>query len=82
VYLNDLDPNVVRVELYAEGINGSSPIRQEMMRVQPPAGESRGGIYHAAVSATRLATDYTARIIPHCAGVAVPLEVDAILWQR
>jgi len=82
VYLNDLDPNVVRVELYAEGINGSSPIRQEMTRVQPPAGEPLGGIYRASVSATRLATDYTARIMPHCAGVAVPLEVDAILWQR
>jgi starch phosphorylase len=82
VYLDDLDPNVVRVELYADGINGSSPIRQEMMRVQPPAGEARGGIYCASVPATRLATDYTARIIPHCAGVAVPLEVDPILWQR
>jgi glycogen phosphorylase len=82
VYLNDLDPNVVRVELYADGINGSSPIRQEMTRVQPPAGELRGVIYRASVSATRLATDYTARIIPHCTGVAVPLEVDPILWQR
>jgi starch phosphorylase len=82
VYLDDLDPNFVRVELYANGINGSSPIRQEMTRVEPPAGEARGGIYCASVPATRLATDYTARIIPHCVGVAVPLEVDPILWQR
>jgi starch phosphorylase len=82
VYLNDLDPNLVRVELCADGINGSSPIRQEMTRLQPPAGEARGGIYCASVPATRLAADYTARIIPQCAGVAVPLEVDPILWQR
>jgi glycogen phosphorylase len=82
VYLNDLDPNAVRVELYADGTNNSSPIRQEMTCVQPPAGETRRGIYRASVSATRPATDYTARIIPHCAGVAVPLEVDPILWQR
>ena len=82
VYLDDLDPNFVRVELYANGINGSNPIRQEMTRVEPPAGEARGGIYCASVPATRLATDYTARIIPHCVGVAVPLEVDPILWQR
>ena len=27
VYLNDLDPKAVRVELYADGINGSDPIR-------------------------------------------------------
>jgi starch phosphorylase len=82
VYLNDLDPNIVRVELYADGIDGSSSIRQEMTRVRPPAGETRGGIYCASVPATRPAADYTARIIPHCAGVAVPLEVDPILWQR
>jgi starch phosphorylase len=82
VYLNNLDPNAVRVEMYAEGINGGSPIRQEMTCVQPPAGETRRGIYRASVSATRPATDYTARIIPHCAGDAVPLEVDPILWQR
>ena len=82
VFLNGLNPNAVRVELYADGINGSSPIRQEMACVQPPAGEARGGIYCTSVPATRLAKDYTARIIPHCAGVAVPLEVDPILWQR
>jgi starch phosphorylase len=82
VYLNDLDPNLVRVELYAIGINDSGPIRQEMTRVQPPAGATRGGIYCASVPATRPAADYTARIIPHCAGVAAPLEVDPILWQR
>jgi starch phosphorylase len=82
VYLNDLDPNVVRVELYAEGINGSGPIRQEMTRVESPARERHRQIYHASVSATRPATDFTARIIPHCAGVAVPLEVGPILWQR
>jgi starch phosphorylase len=82
VFLNDLDPQAVRVELYADGVMGSAPVRQEMERVQSPAGEPRGGIYRASVSATRLATDFTARIIPHCAGVAVPLEVEPILWQR
>lgn len=81
VYFNDLDPNAVRVELYADGINGSSPIRQEMSRVQP-SGEPRRLIYRASVSATRSARDYTARITPHRAGVAVPLEVAPILWQR
>ena len=72
----------MRVELYAEGINGSDPIRQEMTRLQPLAGKSRGNVYRASVSAARFATDYTARIIPHCTGVAVPLEAACILWQR
>jgi starch phosphorylase len=82
VYLHDLDPTAVRVELYADGINGSSPIRQEMLSVESPAGEPRRMIYRASVPATRPATDYTARLIPNCAGASVPLEADAILWQR
>ena len=48
-----------------------------------PIGRADSGhAYVAQVPATRPVTDYTARIIPHCAGVAVPLEVDPILWQR
>jgi starch phosphorylase len=30
VYLDDLDPDAVRVELYADGQNGSEPVRQSM----------------------------------------------------
>jgi len=82
VYLNDLDPKAVRVELYADGINGGSPVRQEMKRVRQPAGASGGCVYSAAVSAARPPADYTARVIPHCSGVAVPLEDARILWQR
>jgi len=82
VCLNDLDPQTVRVELYADGVMGSSPVRQEMERVRQLASASGCYVYSAAVSAARPPSDYTARIIPHRAGVAVPLEVDLILWQR
>ena len=37
VYLNDLDPNAVRVELYADGVSGGSPVRQEMKMRSPTA---------------------------------------------
>jgi starch phosphorylase len=82
VYLGELDPNAVRVELYAEGINGDGPVRQEMKRVRQLVGATGGYAYSARVAATWLATDYTARVIPCCAGVAVPLEAARILWQR
>ena len=39
----------VRVELYADGINGSSPVRQEMTRVRELAGPDRGYAYVAQV---------------------------------
>ena len=82
VYLDDLDPNTLRVELYADGIDGGSPVRQEMKLVRQLDGEAGGCVYSATVPATRPALDYTARIIPHNDGVAVPLEVAHILWQR
>ena len=72
VYLDDLDPKAVRVELYADGVMGGAPVRQEMKRVRPLAGASGGYVYSAAVSAARPPADYTARVIPHCDGVAVP----------
>ncbi|MGB8331566.1 MAG: alpha-glucan family phosphorylase, partial [Polyangiales bacterium] len=81
-YLDDLDPETVRVELYADGVNGSAPERVEMKRVRQLAGATNGYAYRAEVPAARLATDYTARVIPYRDGVAIPLEAAHILWQR
>lgn len=81
VDLGKVDPNAVRVELFADGVEGSQPVRQEMERVRQV--QNAGSyIYKTAVSITRPAADYTARLIPHFDGVAVPLEEDRILWQR
>jgi starch phosphorylase len=83
VCLNGLDPNAVRVELYAEGVDGGAPVREEMQRVQQSGGGASGVfVYSAAVSAARAPEDYTARVIPHCDGLAIPLEDARILWQR
>lgn len=82
VHFKDLDPKAVRVELYADGVMGTGPVQQEMNLVRQLAGASGGYVYSAAVSATRLPAAYTARVIPHCDGVGIPLEVARILWQR
>ncbi|MDA8137601.1 MAG: alpha-glucan family phosphorylase [Desulfobacteraceae bacterium] len=82
LFLDDLDPQAVRVELYAEGIDGGAPVRQEMTRMRQARDASGGHVYGAAVSADRPAADYTARVIPHWEGVAIPLEDTRILWQR
>jgi starch phosphorylase len=81
VCLSDLDPAAVRVELYANGVEDGAPVRQEMKRVHPLADASGGYVYAATVPADRPPTDYTARLIPHCDGVAIPLEEDRIMWQ-
>jgi starch phosphorylase len=82
VYLADLDPKAVRVEMYADGVMGSTPVRQEMQRLRQLAGASGGTVYRAAVSAARPPGDYTARVIPYGDGVTIPLEEVRILWQR
>jgi glycogen phosphorylase len=78
VRLSDLDPEAVRVELYAEGVGASSPIRQEM---KPEATATRQTLlYRAAVPASRPASDYTARVVGRFEGVAVPLEASYVSW--
>jgi starch phosphorylase len=82
LFLNDLDPKDVRVELYADGINGGDPARVGMTGAQPSSDGSRRALYRAAVPTARPASDYTPRVIPQAPGVAVPLESARILWQR
>jgi starch phosphorylase len=82
VCLHGLDPKTVQVELYANGIKGSSAVRQEMTLLHPLADEAGSYNYSAMVSATRTPADYTARILPHYEGVAIPLEDSRILWQH
>ena len=77
VYLDDLDPKAVHVELYADRVNGGDPVRQEMTCAGHLAGASGGYVYRAAVSAGRPAKDYTARIIPQYSGGADPLRIGA-----
>jgi starch phosphorylase len=82
IFLNDLGKNAVRVELYADAINGGDPVRQEMKWARLLPGAPDGCVYHATVPAARPAGEYTARVTPQCDGVAVPLEDARILWQR
>ena len=82
VYLDALDPSAVRVELYANGVKGGEPVRQQMKRLRQLVGAIGGYAYGAPVPADRAAIEYTARVIPDCCSVAVPLEAAHILWQR
>ena len=82
VYLDDLDPEAVRVELYANGANDALPVRAEMKRLRQMVGTINGYAYCVGVPAARPTTDYTVRLIPHRDGVAIPLENARILWQR
>lgn len=82
IKLGGLDPNAVKIELFANSLDGGEPVRREMTRVRDLAGGLPGGIYRASVSAARPVDDYTVRIVPHFERLTVPLEASHILWQR
>lgn len=77
VYLDELDPAAVQVELYADG----EPV-QAMTRGDLLAGSMNAWGYTAAVTSSRRAADFTPRIVPYHAGAPVPLEAQQILWYR
>jgi starch phosphorylase len=81
VYLNDLDPEAIQVELFAESVNGGEAIRQRMARGEQLVA-ARGFSYSARVPASRPARDYTPRVVPFHPAAQVPLEEARILWER
>lgn len=79
VYLNDLGPDAVKVELY---IDENPPALYEMQRIKELPGTAGMHLYRVNVPNTFSADKYTARVIPHLPGVSTPLETYYILWQR
>jgi starch phosphorylase len=82
VYLDELEPDAVLVELYAQPRNGEPPARHPMDRCDRLVGSVNAFIYSAEVPSIRSADDYTPRMVPAFDDVQVPLEAKEILWQR
>ena len=74
VPLNGLNPDAVRLELYADGVNGQEATRVPMTR------DGGGPDYHAQVPADRPVQDYTPRLTPFHPDALLPQEVPQIAW--
>lgn len=79
VYLDELDPDAVNVELFADTKDGV--FRQKMDRGQPLVGSMNSYLYSVRVPADRPAKEYTPRIVANRPEAVVPLEANQILWQ-
>jgi glycogen phosphorylase len=82
VFLDDLDPDALRVELYADAQKDGSPIMHAMARAEPLAGDKGAFTYSASIPVSRPVADYTPRLVPQHAGAFVPLEAPFILWHE
>jgi starch phosphorylase len=81
IYLGEIGPEAVCVELYANGTINTAAQQVEMKPVRQLGGAIHGYVYRAALPVTSTLGNYTARIIPHRDEVSIPLESAQILWQ-
>ena len=82
VYTNEFEPDGVKVEIYANAVDGGAPVRIEMQRGERLAGSANGFAYTGLAPANRPAGDYTIRATPYKAGARLPLEAPQILWEK
>jgi starch phosphorylase len=82
VYLGELDPDLVVVELYAEPVAARETNRVRMERATALTGATHGYLYRARLSGERPEQDYTVRVLPWHADANLPIELPLVLWQR
>ena len=82
LHVGELDPNAVRVQLYAEPLDSQRPEVHEMKPQEVLSGDVKGYLYSVRVPSHRPASDYTPRAVPHLDGALVPLEARQILWYE
>jgi glycogen phosphorylase len=82
VFLGDMDPDAVSVELYADAQKDKDAITHAMSRGERLAGATSAYTYNASVPKNHPLTDYTPRIVPRHVGAIVPLEAPFILWDE
>ncbi len=81
VYLGEMRPEDVNIELYADPPPGlSAPEIYAMNREQPLSGAIRGFLYRASIRSERDPRDYSVRIVPHHRHAKTPMESQRILW--
>jgi starch phosphorylase len=83
VHIDDLQPDDVRVELYADPESpGDNPQRIALQRGEALAGSTGGYRYHVELTTRRAAEDFSLRVIPEHPLVRWPLEIALVRWER
>ena len=80
VYLGEMPPEAVRVELYADPRSGEAARRQVLRVEHPLSGAAGGYLYAGTVPADRPAGDYTPRVVPEHPEAVLPAEAPLVRW--
>ena len=82
VYLGEVEPDGIAVELFAEPKANEPASVKRLERGEPIAGAKHGFVYTKRLPSTRPIEDYTARIVPYHPKAFLPMELPLIHWQR
>jgi starch phosphorylase len=82
VYFGKMNPDMIKVELYADPIEREEPMRVVMTKKEPIIGADDGFLYESKVPGDRSAWDYTPRIVPYHPEASIPIEEAHILWHH
>lgn len=80
VYLGEIPPESVQVQLYAEPTEDDAAVPHAMECRSGIPGATHGYVYHCPVATARPASDFTPRAIAWHPEARIPAEVNLILW--
>ncbi|GAB4364797.1 MAG: glycosyltransferase family 1 protein [Methylohalobius crimeensis] len=82
VYLGNVAPEGIRVELYADPLAPDDPpVKIPLTPSHPLLGAANGFLYEGEASGDRPAEHYTVRVVPYRTEAFTPLEITEIAWQ-
>jgi starch phosphorylase len=82
VYLGEVLPDSVRVEMFADATAEFAPEAVLLHREQAIAGSTNGYVYAGVVSSSRPLEDFTVRVVPYHPNAFLPAELPLIAWQH
>jgi glycogen phosphorylase len=82
VFIDELAPDAVRVELYADPQQpDAAPERIPLERGEALAGAAGGWRWHAEIDIRRPAEHYSLRVVPDHPLLSWPLESALVCWE-
>ncbi len=82
VYMGEVSPNSVRVELFADATAEYEPEAVLLHQEHAIPGSTNGYIFAGAVTGSRPLEDYTVRVVPYHPNAFLPAELPLIAWQH
>jgi starch phosphorylase len=82
VFLGEVEPSKIEVQLYAEPIGEAPAFVEPMQAVDAAASNTEARIFEVIITTERPPEHFTPRVVPRHPAARIPLEEGHILWFR